>query len=143
MFYKNKITEKDKENVRIFLKLWNVSVRFTRKSYSSALCCQSSIRIDIKDADTIQILWSCVLHELAHIICYRTFIYEIYHHDSLPEKKYAKYIRRNGLKIEKFIDKKAEKLMEGFFPDIPFIGHYNNKDNQLWYKKWITKTYPL
>jgi len=97
----------------------------------------------MREAKTIRELWSILFHELCHIICYDYKIYEIYHHDIGPDKKLAKYVRKHGLKIERFVDKMGSTLMKIYLPQIPFDRHYNTDDDTIWYYKWLDKAYPL
>ena len=142
-FYEKKIDKQCKEQVRYFLKTFGVRVRFVKKGWCSAIVGENLIEIDLRETYTVQKMWSCVLHELGHIYCYQNNLYEIYHKENISPKKFAKYIRRYGLRAERYVDKVGERLMKDYFPDIPFIGCYSSEDSVKWYRKWVKRNYPL
>lgn len=84
-----------------------------------------------------------IFHELGHIYCYESNLYEIYHNNSLPEKELAIYMRKYGLRAERFVDKVGQSLMSDYFPDIPYVPCYQTETSIKWYKKWINRNYPL
>lgn len=142
MFWKVKTTKEDRLEARRFLKTFGIRLHFTKYGWSSAYCTDRLIEIDYREADSVQRLWSTVFHELSHILCYDQGLYEIYHHENVNEEYLNWYVRRYGLRAEKFVDKKAEELMNIYLPDIPFQGCYNTEADSIWYKRWVEKNYP-
>jgi len=141
-FYDKKPSKHFKRDVREFLKQFDVRVHFKQSGSCSAIE-DKLIELDVRELGTVQALWSCVFHELAHIYCWRNNLFEIYHKETLPPKKFAKYIRRNGVRIEKHVDKIGERLMKDYFPDIPFMGCYESAGDVRWYRTWVKRNYPL
>jgi len=101
------------------------------------------INIDLEEVKSINIFWSLVFHELAHIWCFDNEKYVIYHNDSLSEEEMAKYIRRNGLKIEQYVDKMGRKLGKESGIKFRFCPSYKTKKDKEWYREWIEREYPL
>jgi len=137
------VTKTSKKKVRDFLKQFGVRVHFVKQGWSSANGEKSLIEIDIREATTRSMMWSVVFHELSHIICYRKGLYKKYHHETLPPKKMAIYMRRYGLRVERFVDCMASKMMHEYFPKMKFVPTYCSKADVEWYKKWVKRTYPL
>jgi len=101
------------------------------------------IEIDLLDVKNINNFWSIVFHEIAHIYCWDNDIYYTYHADNLPKKEMAKYIRKMGLKVERFVDKLGEELMKEYGFNMRYVRAYRSKEDIKWYKDWIDKEYPL
>lgn len=141
-FYEKKPSKNFKQEVRELLKSFGVRVHFVKKGWCSAIG-DDLIEIDVREARTVQELWSLVFHELGHIYCYRMGKYKIYHHNTLPPKKFAKYIRQYGLRAERYVDKLGAQFMKDFFPEIPFIAGYSTEDMAKWYYKWVRRNFPL
>ena len=143
MWYKRKVKPQDIEKIREFCKTeFGVRVHITRYGGSSCLPEEKLIELDRREISTIQELYSMTFHELAHLYCYENNLFYIFHHDSLPDKEMALYMKKMGVRVEKFVDKKGKELMESFFPNIPFIGAYDDPKDVIWLKKWIKKNYP-
>jgi len=141
--YLKKPNKNFKKEVRDFLKLFDVRVHFVKKGGSSALVEDDLIEIDLREADTVQGLWSAVFHELAHILCFRMGVYKTYHHETLPRKKMAIYVRRYGLRAERYVDRMGEGLMKVFFPNMEYRHCYNTKSDVEWYYNWLNRVFPL
>lgn len=102
-----------------------------------------NINIDLEEINSINVFWSMVFHELAHIWCFDNEKYVIYHNDSLSEIEMSKYIRRNGLKIEQYVDKMGKKLGKESGIKFRFCPSYRTKKEKAWYRGWIEREYPL
>lgn len=136
--------KRDKLKIREFLKQFDVRVHFVKRSHSLAYGSLSLIEIGVEESyPTNSKLWSTVFHELAHIICYRENLYKTYHHENRSKKKFARYIRRYGLRAERFVDNMAKKMMKEYFPKIKFEDSYLTEYEIEWYYKWVDKNYPL
>ena len=132
-----------KKEIRDFLKSFDVKVHFIKKGWSSAISSIGLIELDIRECPNLDKTWSLIFHELSHIICYREGIYKIYHHENISEKKFAKYIRKYGLRVERFVDKMGMKLMSTYLPDLEYKQTYLSEEDVKWYKKWVERNYPL
>ena len=142
MWYKRKTKPQDIENIKKFCKEeFGARVRLTLYGGSSCICSERLIELDRKEIETVQELYSMTFHELAHLYCYDNDLYYIFHNDSLPDKEMKKYMKKMGVRAEKFVDKKGKELMKKFFPKIPFVGAYDDPKNVVWLKKWIEKNY--
>ena len=141
-FYERRVTKKDRKLVREFLKKFNVRVHFVRTGWSSAVE-GTLIEIDFKKTKTVQSLWSCVFHELGHIYCWRNDLYKIYHKEELSDKDFAIYIRKYGLRAERFVENLGKKFMKKYFPKIPYEDCYYDERGVEWYKKWVNRNYPM
>jgi hypothetical protein len=139
--YKFKPSQEYKTIVRNFLKQFNVPIHY-RKS-SSHYCDGDKIVIDFDAVSSIQILWSTVFHELAHILCFKLKLYEKYHYAIYSKRKEAIYMRRYGLRAERFVDKKGSVLMRKFLPKIPYSRSYVKKQDCQWFRDRIAKMYPI
>jgi len=104
---------------------------------------ERAIYIDLNEAITIQQFWSLFFHELAHVWCYDHDKYYIYHNDALPHKQLGDYIRRMGLRIERYVDKVGKKLMKQYFPRMRYLPAYKSKTDVQFYKDWVKTNYPL
>lgn len=100
------------------------------------------IIIDLYEIKDLNTFWSMVFHELAHMYCYDNEIFYTYHYENLTEKEMGKYIRKMGLKIERFVDRLGMKLMKEHGFEIDYVPAYLSKEDVEWYKQWIEKTYP-
>lgn len=106
------------------------------------LCEERIVKIDIRESQTIQNLWSIAFHELAHIICYEQGLWAKYH-DLVPmsDDEYKRYIIRNSLRAERFVDKVGKRTMSAFFPDIPYRAAYSEDKDVLWHREYIKKLF--
>jgi hypothetical protein len=139
-----KITTKDFKKVTDLCKFYNTKVMFGYTGEGSEVDVEERlIVIDLLEIKNIRYLWSIVFHELAHIYCYDNDIYRIYHEDTLPEKEMAKYVRKMGLRIERYVDKIGSKLMKEHGFTFRYVPAYNNKKDVKWFRKWIEENYPM
>lgn len=143
-FYERKTQKKHRDQVREFLKQFNVRVHYIKKGWSSVLVDERLMEIDYREARTIQELWSIMFHELSHIYCYENNLYYKFHHQEFDsEQEENLYMHRYGLRAERFVDKKAKWLMSLYLPDIPFKSAYDDEDAVKWWNKWVKRNYPL
>ncbi len=143
-FYEKNYTLKDRKDLRKTLKTMGVRVHFIKGRVCLAEYENSLIKIGVdRKSRTLQDFLSDIFHELGHIYCYQNDLYKIYHNDSLPKKELAIYMRKYGLRAERFVDSVGKKLMSDYFPDIPYIPCYQTPTSLKWYKKWINRNYPL
>ena len=131
-----------KKAVRSFLKCFNVRTHFVRKGWSSAIE-DKLIEIDTRETNNLNELWSIVFHELSHVLCYRNGKYDKYHKEILPYNELAIYVRKYGLRAERYVDKVAKTLMNVYFPQYTFIEAYRTEEDIKWYYEWVNRTYPL
>ncbi len=69
---------------------------------------------------------STFFHELVHLICYKNKIWAKYH--SLDPS--VDIVKKFGVKVERFVDKKAEQLMLHYFPDTYYLSSYGDMSNK-------------
>ena len=117
-----------------------ISFAFT-KDGSSVQCETREIEIDLDETIDRRWFWSLVFHELAHIECYDKKIYETYHYETLPDKKMYRYIKRMGLRIERYVDMLAKKNMKKHFPKLKFRRSYVTMRDVEWFHSWIEEEY--
>lgn len=139
-FYKSKINNKDKNEISDFLKVFDLKLIFTNSHGMAGL---SEDIIFINRFSSLSEAWSTIFHELQHFICYRGGIFIKYHNMHILYKKkwYKKYLKRMGLKIEIYVDKKAEELMKIYLPDIPYTQSYRTQESKTWYNNWIEENF--
>lgn len=123
---------------------YNIDISFGYNGKGSvAHIASREIIIDTLHVNTKNKFWSIVFHELAHFYCWDNDIYYEYHADRLPKKEMAKYIRKMGLKAERFVDTMGEKLMKEYGFKMKYVKAYRSKEDVKWYKDWIEEHYPL
>ena len=104
------------------------------------------IFIGTKEITTDSQFMSVVLHEISHIICYRTGKYKNFHHtytymDNIPTNT-LKTIIRTALRAERYVEKQASKLMKQKCPELKYINSYDNEEIVSWWKmNWLIKYY--
>lgn len=104
---------------------------------------ERAIVIDLEETKSMNLFWSLVFHELGHIWCFDNDKYVIYHTDSLSEKEMAKYMHRNGLRIERYVDKIGKRLAKEYGMSFRYVKAYESKENIEWYRNWLRENYPL
>ncbi len=74
---------------------------------------------------------SCAMHEACHVFCYREGKYKTYHSwtGSTRNKNVIKTIRHTALRAERYVDKRAERLMRKLFPKIRYKRSYRSKSD--------------
>ena len=137
------LSQEFRKEIREFMKQFDVKVHYVKKGWSYADMQREIIALDLRECDCEEKAWSLAFHELAHIVCYREGIYKKYHDDVLPPKKYAKYIRRYGLRAERHVDKMGEQFMAYYFPKMKYMQAYRDERDIKWYYKWVNRMFPL
>lgn len=142
---KIKVDRPVKKEIRELLKTFDVKVKFGHYAYSSVSIRNNRISLSTNKNHhlTLQTVWSSVFHELSHILCFREGLYERYHNWDENDRQSVIYVRRYGLRAERFVDKKAKALMKIHLPDIPFWSGYQEERAKAWYDKWLDKNFPL
>jgi len=62
-------------------------------------------------------LWSTFFHELIHAWCVATKRYAKYH---TPEQDFTLYRKKMELRVERYVEKEAAKLMKIYFPELKY-----------------------
>lgn len=96
-------------------------------------------RIDIyaKNLSIIEFLTS-VFHELGHFYSYKNNKYEYYYSEKLRRtKKQIRHYKAIALKAEKYCDMIGYGLMKTYYPNIPYMAVYYNKDVVADWKKTV------
>jgi len=130
---------KNEKKLFDFLKKHNIKYRLNPRMTTGSWQYHTSnpdlcrIIIGAKDYDDDDdALISSFLHETAHVFCHRCKIYKKYHSGYLSKS----YIRRMALKIERYIDKKAAKLMQEIFPKRKYRYGYSESGAREFLLKW-------
>jgi len=122
--------------------LSDATISFAFTGDGSNVCCDNrEIEIDFSQAMNKDYFWTLVFHELAHLICYDTSKYTIYHHELLSKRKMYKYIKRMGLRIERYVDKIAEANMKLWDSKLEFKRAYVSKRDIGKFYEWVEETY--
>jgi len=132
-----KISEVDKKRAKEFLlehdlKLFFMKVSSARYySHLRSIVLPESPRDDGRDR-----FWSVIFHEFAHEHCRQNGLYKYYHSkEGFVDYDYKK---RYGLRVERFVDKKAKQLMEEYDPSLVFIAGYSTPRAKEIYHKGIS-----
>lgn len=138
-------TKELKKEIRDILKPFNVMVRFGKYANCGAHVSSGTIYMstDKRFVWTLSTVWSSLFHELSHIMCFREGLYKKYHNLTDIDRQAVIYVRRYGLRAERFVDKKAKALMKQYYPKIPFWSAYSEEEGVDWYRKWVKKNFPL
>lgn len=144
-FYKKCVDFIKANNIRFRMR-WNAAHHMTSEAESDTS--RIFISISHKCADdecpymkhlSIQEFVSTVLHECCHVLNYRDSKYKKYHSCSKwGNPDYMKVWVKTGVKAEKYTDKRAKGLMKKLFPDIPFVGGYDEEGIRLYKKHFIS-----
>jgi len=118
-----------------FAKEFNI-VCFFNQNDSWADCDKGWIGLEINVPHNEFLSLMC--HEIQHVLCYRTNKWHNYHHNKASNS----YMRRMGLKIERWVDKKANEMFCEFFPDLEFVPAYETEEAVRYYRKWLDVNYP-
>ena len=127
-------------DLKKILRAFNVKAEFSEKTdVSHATPHLESVKVGICGLSTQQII-STVFHELAHIVVFREGKYLDYHDTSRDlTKKKAKALLKTGLKIERYVDKRAKELMRQFYPDIQYFDNYKDPEVVAYYRRTYQK----
>ena len=82
-------------------------------------------------------IMSIVMHEINHILAYRSGKYRAYHTLVLSSKQeWAAYIS-TALRAERYVDRHAEKMFNRFYSDLEYRHGYRTKKQVAWFNKWL------
>lgn len=140
-----KTNQLDIDYIYEVLKLYNVNLYFTQMNAGGyADIDKRRIFINYKELSNLKYFLGTLFHELAHIICSDECLYNNYHNKEPKTLIEIKKFRRIALKAERFVDKKADKLMKQYYPIIPYDYRYKtNEDKKWYYKNFLNKNYSL
>lgn len=92
-----------------------------------------SITIDIRRHTDRRDLYSTLMHEISHGICFQQRIYPKYHigqeFKQLTRKEKAS-LRRTALRAELYVDRMGERMFRLFFPELRYRRGYRTKNSQ-------------
>lgn len=138
----NGINIQDLENIHSLCKSRKVFISFTFSGKGSEVCCVSrKIYIDLTEVLSLDWLYSLTFHELAHIECYDSKKYYIYHHEPLTKVEMFSYMKKMALRVERFVDKLGEFNMKKEFPDKIYMRSYESKEDIRFLRDWIDLEY--
>jgi hypothetical protein len=92
-----------------------------------------SITLCLKHNTDRRKLYSTLMHELAHIICFQQGIYPAYHIRRSFRKMSQKdkiALRRTALRAELYVDSMGERMFRTFFPNVQYDRGYNSKESR-------------
>lgn len=141
---KRKPTIKDFKKASKVGDLFDVRISFAYTGDGSeAGVHEREITIDLEECPNTDYFWSFIFHELGHIWCWDNDKYHTYHADDLSPKEMGKYIRKNGLRIERYVDKIGRRLGKESGIKFTYKPAYKSKHDVDWYRQWIEREYPL
>jgi len=132
----NTVTNESKTFARKFLLEYNILVVFTLND-SWADCKKSTVGLETDVP--LNEFYSLMFHELSHILAYRSKKFYKYHHDKASNE----YMWKHGLRIERWIDKRAKSMMNLYMPDMKFVPAYRNEESLNSYYEWLKEHYPI
>ena len=137
--YSRPITKQDMNRAKKFLAGFSIKTRFNQSSGWASRHQVVAIFTGTKeDPASVSEFWSCVFHELTHILCGREGKYEVYHLKyHLESKKIRNILRRTALRAELYVDKRAEKTMKMMFPDMKYHQSYRTQSEIDWLMKHL------
>lgn len=118
---------------------YNVDLKFIR-SGGSACTHNTLIEIDLSECNSLDTFLSLFFHELGHVYCYNKNLYEFYHKENDNRDKYS-YMKKYGLRAERFVDRLGETLMKLYYPNNKFHKNYDTQEDVKDYYKWCEETY--
>ena len=140
-WYYQSASKKDMKDAREFLKIFGIRVIRFNKATAWA---DRHGNVALYNECSISEFWSCVFHEMCHVLAGRQRKYHKYHLDYHIDSIYKTIaVRKIGLRAELYVDKKAEGLMKIFLPDIPYIRSYRSIEERKWYRDWLDRNYPI
>lgn len=144
---------KRKPNIRDFKKAASIGKQFEVDVHfaytgegSEADVEERYVVIDLDECPSIDYFWSLVFHEIGHVWCYDNGKYVKYHdidYMNSNSKRFAKYIRRNGLKAERFVDNIGRRLAKESGIKFTYKAAYKSKRDVEWYRNWVERNFPL
>lgn len=115
------------KEVRKLGKLYDVKVRFKNLKNIGGVAVYTSGEIIINSNDkSRQVVLSTFFHELVHILCYRKGVWKDYHGFCNDINK----IKKIALRVERFVDRKAAKLLYSYDKRIRYLPGYLNQDDK-------------
>lgn len=125
-------------------RLFSATISFEYTNRGSEVDVQTrEITIDLTETTDLNWLWSLVFHEICHIRCLDEGKYLIYHEDNWSPEFMAKYVRRMGLRIERYVDRMGEEMMATYMPDLEYKHSYLDQAGIDFFNKWVEEEYPL
>jgi hypothetical protein len=92
------------------------------------------------EIDTIQSFLSKAFHELAHLHCFENRKYVNYHsYRPLTDVQTNILAIKTAIRAEKYTDRVAQKLMNTYFPGIPYKKGYDKEGVQIFREVWLDK----
>ena len=94
---------------------------------------ENLIEIDPVTCQSRDIFISSLLHEICHLIAFRTDKFKVFHcqgnvYNGLQTRTIRIYLR-TALRAERYVDEQAEKMCEKEFPSITFCRSYRDKQS--------------
>jgi len=143
MWYKEKVSEEEIASARAFIKPFGARLHFKSVIGGGQVHVDTGL-IEMSKFVTrnSQIFWSILLHELCHCICFQKKLYYNYHNLEPSNTKELRRFRRIAYKAERFVDKMAAKMMEDYFPGMPYKYQYFDKHDKKWfYEEFLDRYY--
>jgi len=132
------------KTIQKFYKQFNVKAKLNKHQDSAAYAVHSNRTIyfspkSIHPSQGDDYRYSVICHELCHILNVD--------HNKFPSlykgKRTNKAMRQCGLRMERYTDKMAEKMLKSLFPDLKYFKAYSTVSGVRWYKKkFLDKYYP-
>jgi antirestriction protein ArdC len=113
-------------------KEYSITIQFIDDDNSYSAWLPYIRKIEMTIQQTPQRILSTLFHELGHCYCHDMRLHKRYHHRKKKEDAI-----RYGLRAEKFTDKIGKKLMNIYFPTIPYLKGYNKKGVYFWYNMFV------
>lgn len=128
-----------KKNIKKISNDFSVTTKYIKEG-GSACFHNIIIEIDLSECNSLDTFLSLFFHELGHVYCYNNNLYEFYHKENDKRDKY-KYMKRYGLRAERFVDKIGEWLMSLYYPKSKFYLNYASKEDVEKFYEWCDETY--
>lgn len=144
-WYEKNITKKDIRDIRQFTHQFGIGLRIKKVLGGGEADFTNGIAFIDPSVKQRREFISMVLHELWHCLCYQQDLYSTYHYKKTPRtKEEIKKFRKVAFRAEVFVDKKAQQMMEVYFPGIPYEKAYRTKEDRQWYyDNYLNKYYSL
>lgn len=141
---KSEVTAKDRQNAVLICEAYDITCSFSVTGECSDVDIYTrDINIDMCKATNRSLFYSFLFHEIGHIYCYDNKKYIKYHSDCDDDlDEMSIYVRKYGLRAERFVDKIGAELMKLYFPDTEYQSCYSKAEDVKWYHDWVERTYP-
>lgn len=90
------------------------------------------IKINNTNSQTLSI----VCHEIVHILAADNNKFKNTH----GSKRHL-FMRKLGLKMERYVDKKAEEFFNSAYPELKYLAGYDTEESAKWYRKHVLDAY--